>query len=51
MIWDEAARRVTAPGHVRFTSPTEQFEGENLSADERLDTYTMTRITGQATIR
>ena len=51
VIWDEAARRVEAPGRVRFSSPTEQFEGENLSADERLETYTMTRITGQATIR
>ena len=51
VVWDEAARRVEAPGRVRFTSPTEQFEGEDLSADERLDTYRFRRITGQATVR
>lgn len=51
VVWDEAARRVTAPGRVRFVSPTESVEGENLSADERFDTYRLARITGQATVR
>ena len=51
VVWDEAARRVSAPGRVRFVSPTEQVEGENLTADERFDTYRLARITAQATVR
>ena len=41
--WDDAARRVEAPGFVRFTSPTEQVEGYNLRADESFVTYSLGR--------
>jgi len=50
LIWDEEAQELHAPGFVRLRTPTERVEGYELRGDETLQTYAITRVTGQVTI-
>lgn len=46
LVWLEDDRSVRTPGFVRITTPKERIQGYNLVADEDLDTYSLTRVTG-----
>ncbi len=48
--WKEDERKIRTPGFVRLTTPTEQLQGYRLIADEDLETYTISRITGRVQI-
>lgn len=48
--WNEADRKVRAPGFARITTPSERVQGYQLLADEDLTTYTLARVTGQVTV-
>ena len=45
--WVESEQRVSTPGFVRITTPTEQIQGYQLEAEEDLDTYRLAEITGR----
>lgn len=45
--WVESEKRVSTPGFVRITTPTEQVQGYQLEAEEDLDTYRLAEITGR----
>lgn len=47
LIWMEHDGEIQAPDFFRLTTATEQIQGYDLEADERLDTYVMRRITGR----
>jgi LPS export ABC transporter protein LptC len=51
LVWDEEAQRLQAPGFVRLRTPTEQVEGYELEGDETLQTYEISRVTGQVTLK
>lgn len=46
LVWNEASREVTTPGYVHIISPDETIQGYGLVADEDLDTYTLSNVTG-----
>ncbi|MEZ4703209.1 MAG: LPS export ABC transporter periplasmic protein LptC [Rhodothermales bacterium] len=50
LVWDETDRKVTTPGFVRITTPKEQVQGYELDADEDLEHYTLSRVTGQVLV-
>lgn len=49
--WNEEERKIRVPGFVRLTTPTEQLQGYRLVADEDLETYTISRITGRVRLQ
>lgn len=48
--WTETERRITSPGFVRITTPTETIQGYELDAAEDLSEYTIFRITGRVLV-
>ena len=50
LIWYEDERTIRTPRFVRITTPTERMQGYNLVADEDLETYSLSRVTGQVTL-
>lgn len=51
LAWLEEKRRITTPGFVRITTPTDRIQGYGLRADENLDSYQLRRVTGQVTVK
>lgn len=47
VTWNEAERRLRAPGRFRFTSPAERITGTRLVAAEDLSRYTFASASGQ----
>lgn len=47
LLWREDEQQVDTDGFVRITTPTEQIQGYDLTADEDLETYTLLRVTGR----
>lgn len=48
--WTENERRITSPGFVRITTPTETLQGYELDAAEDLSEYKIFRITGRVLV-
>lgn len=51
LIWLEADQKVRTTDFVRIITPTERLQGYNLIADEDLQNYTLSHITGIVTIQ
>jgi hypothetical protein len=50
LTWHEEEGRITTPGFVEITTPTDRIQGYGLRADENLDSYQLGRVTGQVTV-
>jgi len=50
LTWHEEEGRITTPGFVEITTPTDRIQGHGLRADENLDSYQLGRVTGQVTV-
>ena len=50
LAWLEKERRITTPGFVNITTPTDRIQGYGLRADENLETYQLGRVTGEVTV-
>ena len=50
LVWFERDQALRTPGFVRIATPDEQVQGYALEADERLDEYTLRRMTGRVTV-
>ena len=50
LLWYEAEHEVRTPGFVKITTPTERIQGYGLVSDENLDSYALSRVTGQVTV-
>jgi hypothetical protein len=48
ITWDNEKRILKAPKLVKITTPSEQFQGYNLTTDEQVKNLSMSNITGQA---
>jgi LPS export ABC transporter protein LptC len=49
--WNREKEMLRAPGFARITTPTEQIQGYELTSDERLENYSLARVTGQVRIQ
>ena len=47
LLWWEEEAKIVAPGYVSLTAPRETIQGYNLDSDEKLENYTLGRVTGQ----
>lgn len=47
LTWFEQDAQIRAPGFVRITSETENLQGYGLDADEMLERYTLSKVTGR----
>ena len=50
LIWLEIDRKVNTTGFVRITTPKENIQGYDLIADEDLENYEISRVTGQSVV-
>lgn len=50
LAWHEEESRITTPGFVEITTPTDRIQGYGLRADENLASYQLGRVTGQVTV-
>lgn len=50
LIWLEIERSIHTTGFVRITSPVENIQGYDLIADENLENYKISRVTGQSIV-
>ncbi len=50
LVWLEDDRSIRTPGFARINTPKERIQGYNLVADEDLETYSLTRVTGQVQV-
>jgi LPS export ABC transporter protein LptC len=48
LYWVNKAQKVSTPGFVDITSPTEHIQGHGLESDQGLKHYTILKVTGQA---
>lgn len=47
LLWWESESKLLAPGFVTLTAPNETIQGYELDSDEKLENYTLGRVTGQ----